>query len=310
MTSAFVSYSWDSDPHKEWVRSFAQRLRADGIDVTLDQWHLVPGDQLPEFMERSIRDRDYVLIVCTPRYKERSDRRTGGVGYEGDIITGAVLTNRNQRKFIPLLRSGAWEAASPTWLEGKYYLDVRGDPYSENSYEDLINTLLGTRSPAPPLGTNPPIDRSPKAGPLHAANPSDEFEPIRITGVIVDEVGTPRDDGTRGSALYRVPFRLSRRAPSEWASLFVDAFDHPSSFTTMHRPGIASVGGDRITLDGTTVEEVERVHRATLLLATDEANRRYLEFLLRTRREEDRRRQLLDQHKQTVADIANRIKFD
>ncbi len=78
----------------------------------------------------------------------------------------------------------------------------------------------------------------------------------------------------------------------------------------MHRPGIASISGDRVVLDGTTVEEVEQVHRATLLLAAEEANRRYLEFQMRTRREEEHRRQLLEQHRQAVTDIAKRIKFD
>jgi hypothetical protein len=43
--------------------------------VTLDQWELQPGDQLPAFMERAVRENDYVLIVCTPLYKRRSDER-------------------------------------------------------------------------------------------------------------------------------------------------------------------------------------------------------------------------------------------
>ena len=30
MKSAFISYSWDDDPHREWVRRLAERLRADG----------------------------------------------------------------------------------------------------------------------------------------------------------------------------------------------------------------------------------------------------------------------------------------
>jgi hypothetical protein len=30
-------------------------------------------------MERSVRDTDYVLVVCTPHYAERSDARLGGV---------------------------------------------------------------------------------------------------------------------------------------------------------------------------------------------------------------------------------------
>src|SRR6266478_2347667 len=124
MPNAFISYSWDSHTHKEWVRQFAVRLRSDGLDVTLDRWHSQPGDQLPAFMERSIRESDFVLLVCTPHYKDRADRRAGGVGYEGDIITGEVFNGAEQRKFIPLLRAGEWTDAAPSWLAGKYYVDM------------------------------------------------------------------------------------------------------------------------------------------------------------------------------------------
>jgi hypothetical protein len=34
---------------------------------------------------------------------------------------------------------------------------------------------------------------------------SQYFEPIEIIGVDTPNVGTPRNDGTRGSGLYRVP---------------------------------------------------------------------------------------------------------
>lgn len=120
MTTAFMSYSWDDEGHKVWVRDLATRVRGCGIDLKLDQWHLVPGDQLPQFMESAVRESDFVLIVCTPRYKLRSDQRTGGVGYEGDIMTAEVMTTRNQRKFIPILRRGKWAEAAPSWLAGKY----------------------------------------------------------------------------------------------------------------------------------------------------------------------------------------------
>lgn len=122
MKSAFISYSWDDDDHREWIRALAERLRADGIDVTIDRWAAVPGDQLPAFMERAIRDNQFVVIVCTPRYKQRSDAREGGVGYEGDIMTSEVMTSQNHRKFIPVLRSGVWSQAAPSWLSGKYYM--------------------------------------------------------------------------------------------------------------------------------------------------------------------------------------------
>ena len=80
--TALISYSWDSDDHKAWVKSLAERLRADGIDVILDRWAMAPGAQLPTFMERAISDSNFVLVICTPGFKERSDGRRGGVGYE------------------------------------------------------------------------------------------------------------------------------------------------------------------------------------------------------------------------------------
>ena len=148
----FISYSWDDGNHRKWVRDFATRLRRDGIDAILDQWEAVPGDQLPEFMERAVRESDFVLCVCTPKYKEKSDVRSGGVGYEGDIMTGAVFVSQNKRKFIPVLRKGEWEQSAPSWLLGKYYIDLHGDPYSEENYADLVKTLFNQRETAPPIG--------------------------------------------------------------------------------------------------------------------------------------------------------------
>ena len=67
--TVFISYSWDDEAHKEWVRQLATKLRHDGVDARLDHWHAVPGDQLPGFMEREIRDNDYVVIVCTHAHR-------------------------------------------------------------------------------------------------------------------------------------------------------------------------------------------------------------------------------------------------
>jgi len=123
--TSFISYSWEDDEHKKWVKDLASRLRQDGVDVRLDQWEVIPGDQLPSFMEKSIREIDYVLIICTPKYKRKSDNREGGVGYEGDIITGEVFQKQNHRKFIPILRKGVWNESAPSWISGKYYVDLR-----------------------------------------------------------------------------------------------------------------------------------------------------------------------------------------
>ncbi|HYX24526.1 MAG TPA: toll/interleukin-1 receptor domain-containing protein [Thermoanaerobaculia bacterium] len=315
MPSAFISYSWDSEEHRKWALELATRLRDDGVETLLDQWHLIPGDQLPAFMEKAVRESEHVLIICTPRYKERSNRRQGGVGYEGDIISAEVFTTRNERKFIPVLRLGEWAHSAPTWLAGKYHIDLRGTPYKESQYQDLVTTLLGTRPMAPPVRVRAGhvVVGTPRARPPETITSSSrpaEFEPVSIVGVVVDEVGTPRADGTRGSALYSVPFRLSRRPPPEWAELFVHAWDHPSSFTSMHRPGIAQVYDDKVVLDGTTVDEVEKNHRDTLLLAADQANKGYAEWYTVRRAEEERERLRLETHKKSIEDSAKRLKFE
>lgn len=153
---AFISYSWDDDAHKEWVRKLAIRLREmDGVDVTLDRWHAEPGDQIPQFMERAVRENDFVIAICTPRFKERSDGRGGGVGYEGDIMTAFALNEKTRKKFIPVLRRGSWDEAAPTWLFGRAKVDLSGDPYSESEYEELVRTLHGAREKAPRIGRRP-----------------------------------------------------------------------------------------------------------------------------------------------------------
>src|SRR5215831_5701938 len=123
----FISYAWEDDAHKAWVRALATRLRADGVDATLDQWSIEPGDPLTSFMESAVRENEFVLIVCTPKYRDKANLRSGGVGYEANIMTSELAAEAKQSKFIPILRRGDDRTALPTWLQGKYYLDFRQD---------------------------------------------------------------------------------------------------------------------------------------------------------------------------------------
>ena len=313
MPKVFISYSWEGPEHKSWVRSLSERLRFDGVEAILDQWHVAPGDQLPEFMEKAIRENDFVLIVCTPNYKVKSDTRTGGVGYEGDIMTSEVLTQRNHKKFIPLLRQGEWVEAAPTWLSGKYYIDLRGVKYSEESYQDLIETIHNTRTQAPPVGS-PPKGRlqgySKRQDNVTAKNDCSFDEPIKILEVIADEVTLPRNDRTRGSALYAIPFRLSHRPSDIWNAVFIETWNHPPSWTSMHRSGIARVHGDRIVLDGTTIEEVEKYHRDTLKSVINRTNEIVSTREKEIRRKAEAEKERIKNHDNKVREISHRIKFN
>ncbi len=277
---------------------------------------MAPGDQIPEFMERSIRDNDFVVIICTPRYRTRADGREGGVGYEGDIMTAEVMTRRNRRKFIPVWRSGGWEEAAPSWLGGSLRIDLTNDPYDEKEYDNLLATLRGQRRKPPPVGRRESTKSTAaltQAGAQAEVGVSAKEKPvgeIRILRVISDEVTHPRNDGTRGSALYTVPFLLSGFPSTLWVRLFVKHWNRPATFTLRHRPGIARVSGNRILLEGTTIEEVEEVHLTTLELAIDAANREHREVVAREANRQHAKEAERERHRRNVRDIASRITFD
>jgi hypothetical protein len=100
----FISYSHDSEEHKTWVRDFATALRNVGIDVILDQWEIGPGDDVPKFMEQSVRRALRVIMVCTEQYVRKADDGKGGAGYEAMVVTGELVQDLGTRKFIPIIR--------------------------------------------------------------------------------------------------------------------------------------------------------------------------------------------------------------
>jgi hypothetical protein len=135
-------------------------------------------------------------------------------------------------------------------------------------------------------------------------------EQIKVEGIILKEVTEPRKDGTSGSALYAVPFRLSDTPTEAWTEFFVRSWNLPPRFTSMHRPGIARVEGDRIILDGTTIEEVERYHFDTLKLAVSEANRLLGEKKQTSARQASASQSRRQRHRDHVAEVAKRLKFN
>jgi len=276
-------------------------LLSDGINAVVDQYDLSLGDRLPQFMEQSISDADFVLIICTPNYKAKADRRTGGVGYEGHIISDELFQHHNERKFIPILRRGNFETALPKFCAGKLSIDLSDIPFSEEQYHDLLATIFGKNS-KPPIGKKP----------LTAGNfqrKENVEEPIHIIGIITNEVTIPKMDGTRGSALYAIPFQLSRTPSRLWSDLFISSWKMPPSFSTMHRPGIASVVGSKIILNGTTIDEVKKYHRDTLMLCVEEANKQEAAIKEKERKLKEQEEQRKQQHYQHVAELADEITF-
>jgi len=151
----FITYSWDSPEHKQWVAAFAGTLRHNGLDVTLDQWHLRGGEDMSVFMERSIREADRVLVICSANYCRKARERVGGVGYESHILTNEILQQMDTTKFVPIIRSLPDTNALPPALQGRYYFNLdEGEAYNSH-FHLLLRELHNAPMPIPPIGTNP-----------------------------------------------------------------------------------------------------------------------------------------------------------
>lgn len=155
--TVFISYSWDDEQHKQWVLNLANRLCSDGIDVILDRFNLQPGKNLPHFVESSISKADRIIIVFTPNYKLKADKRTGGVGYEYSIMNADLYNNQtSNEKVIPVLRAGNSNDSIPTFMQQFIHIDTRKNENFENSYLDLLREIYN--EPAiqkPKLGAKP-----------------------------------------------------------------------------------------------------------------------------------------------------------
>ena len=136
------------------------------------------------------------------------------------------------------------------------------------------------------------------------------IEAISVIGVDRVEVGRPRGDGTPGSGLYAVRIKLSRNLSVRERDLLIYFWDNPSSFSTMHRAGIARIVADTLILDGTTVEEVRDFHATTVKSAVAATNAVYAREIASesSRRDEDVAKAL--ERDAVIRSVMDQITFD
>jgi len=160
--TAFISYSHDSQVHKDWVRALAERLIQDGVEVVLDQWHVGLGDDLPKFMEDSVANAGFVLLICSEAYIAKADARAGGTGYESGLIASLLLNPtqiaaKGPARLIPVVRQTSTPRQLPRFVAGRVYADLsEGTLAADATYEQLVRRLHGTpQHEPPPIGHNP-----------------------------------------------------------------------------------------------------------------------------------------------------------
>ncbi|WP_018868546.1 MULTISPECIES: toll/interleukin-1 receptor domain-containing protein [unclassified Thioalkalivibrio] len=156
----FISYSWSSTEHEQWVLQLATELRESGVDVILDKWDLKEGHDAIVFMEQMVNDPDIgkVVLICDQEYSAKADGRSGGVGTETQIISKEIYEQQSQEKFVAVVceKDEAGKAYLPAYYRSRIYIDLsEDDRYSEN-FEKLLRWVFDK-----PLYVKPEIGTTP-----------------------------------------------------------------------------------------------------------------------------------------------------
>ena len=142
----FISYSHDSEEHRERVLMLADRLCGDGVDCDIDQYYEdTPLPSWAQWAEDRIEDADWVLVVCTETYERRfRGNESGGTGkgatLEGIIITQALYDQYGKdTRFWAVVFDAADAKHIPSILRGRNHYQ----PGSEKGYEKLYRLISG-----------------------------------------------------------------------------------------------------------------------------------------------------------------------
>lgn len=154
--TVFISYSHDSEEHKNWVLQLSTRLRSNGVDVILDRWNLKLGSDLASFMERGLSKSQRIICICSETYVKKANDGKGGAGYEKQIMTAELIKDQNTNWVIPLIKNNPEQRKTPFFLGGRLYISFEDSNLYESNYEELLRDLLEEPIlPIPPIGKNP-----------------------------------------------------------------------------------------------------------------------------------------------------------
>lgn len=232
----FISYSQDSDAHKNLVLDFADRLCEGGINCSLDQYETFPSGGWAEWSSSQLESVDFVLVVCTEGYSLKASSElpqgTGsGTKWEANSIRNAYYQGRLKDRVIPVVFSAPDAKYIPTYLVTMRWFVVGRDD------EDLYRCLTGQGKRIKP--------RIGKVRSLLRRKNKRTFIDTH------DEVIDPAADGEKR---YAVDEFETRRPPNQYLlSSYLDRRDQVRGFheameshysTNPHRPLVCIIHGD------------------------------------------------------------------
>jgi hypothetical protein len=162
-TRAFISYAHDTTAHVDLVRRFQLFLREVGVDARLDlSAASVPRDW-PVWMSEQIRESDFVLVIASPKYRERADglapdEEGRGVRWEARLIRDLYYANEGagRAKVLPVVLPNQSTDGIPSWLAPASCTHYTVTEWTFAGAQDLLRYLFKQ-----PKYTDPPVQPRP-----------------------------------------------------------------------------------------------------------------------------------------------------
>lgn len=153
----FISYTHEAtQEHAQNLLRLSNRLREEsGFDADIDQYYC--NQDWPLWMERSIEEAQFVLVVCTSTYLRRwNQQEKPGVGLGArweSLLTRHHLykTEGLNKKFIPIILQPQDRDCIPAPLTNVTRIDL----FLEDGYSRLVNRLNNL-----PPAAKPPLRKS------------------------------------------------------------------------------------------------------------------------------------------------------
>lgn len=159
--TVFVSYSHDSEHHREQVLAFATFLRARiGLDVHLDQWDDNRRRDWSAWAGDLLRKADFVLAIASPQYRRRADGEAPphegrGAQYEGASLRDQLTRDlRGQtERILPVVLPGGSVEDIPHFLNPHSTTRFHVDRFTEEGVRGLVAAITGVgEHPLPARG--------------------------------------------------------------------------------------------------------------------------------------------------------------
>ncbi|MEP8818573.1 SEFIR domain-containing protein [Enterobacter hormaechei] len=156
----FVSYSWTTPEHEDFVMQLAEDLVSSGVDVIIDKWCLRDGQDSFSFMESMVNDKSInkVLIISDKGYAQKANDRKGGVGTETQIISPEVYTSADQTKFVVVVteKDEQGQYYVPTFYKGRLFIDMTDQSSKSDGVEKILRWIFDK-----PVFIKPEIGKKP-----------------------------------------------------------------------------------------------------------------------------------------------------